>query len=96
MFKRTGKSQREAVLESGYGVAGEELAVEALTEFLRKRPALIEEWLLRSDNKRTSPGWCFTGHLVGHHPGGNEIRFTDVVETCALFIKREIEEIASH
>jgi len=87
--------------ESGYFEMYEQVSEADITEGLNKHPECINDWLMVSEDKRTSSGWCFTQngnekYTVGYYPATANFRlttYTDAKEACAAFIKREIENI---
>jgi hypothetical protein len=86
------------VQNSGYLERPTDLTRKSVLGVLRKSPSLIDEWLLWSENQRTTPAWAFYEvangyrvHLVG---GDEEMVFTDKFEACAEFVMRQIQSIA--
>lgn len=93
-------SAAELVRASGYVRNDESVTVEAIRGELRTHPKWVEAWLAYSQDKRTGSGWCITtggarGCLVGYHPGPSPQQFEDCVHACALFVHRELTEIAA-
>ena len=92
----SGKSLHQYVTESGYRDNPEALSVAAVEEFLRKNPALVDEWFLLSEDKRTSGGWYVTeedDRFVVGQIGGARIEFLDRITACAEFVVREIRTV---
>ncbi len=89
--------------ESGY-LENPDLITEAdILEYLRRYPALMDAWLLQSQNKRTPQGWYIKSPadndsrsnvwVVGFYPGGEIQDFRDGASACAFYVKQEAEEI---
>ena len=85
--------------ESGYFEMYDQVSEADIVEELKKHPELIDDWLMLSEDKRTS-GWCFTQenqkYSVGYYPRTPNFRLTTypkAKEACAAFIKLEIEAI---
>jgi len=88
--------------ESGYLEFPDQINEEEIEEVLKLYPHLIDEWLLWSENKRSTPTWFFTKDnddgwcFVGHSPESKEfeeINTKDEFKACAAFIKREAERL---
>jgi len=89
---------------SGYCEHRHAMDVAKLQEHVAQHPELVGHWIGYSEDKRVSSGWYFSAdsvdgpYVVGCFPGDperTEKRFTDGVEACAVFIKNELESIAS-
>jgi hypothetical protein len=93
-FYAGNKSFTQLVRESGITDPTSGATAEALASALRADPALIDGWLLWSQNKRVSSGWYFErdggGCTVGYFPKGKRLRFDDVALGCAEFILLEV------
>jgi len=100
-FHRRGDVSVVALVEeSGYDNTNTSSLRQAIEQQLRARPALIEDWLGYSADKRTSRGWYFQDDpvpIVAYFESGvgrsREQRFTDRAQACAEFIMRELESI---
>jgi hypothetical protein len=71
---------------------------EVVAAGLSRDPALVEDWLSYSEDKRTSSGWFLTrtvdaDWLVGYYPTGPRTRFGNAVEACASFVLKEMAAI---
>lgn len=94
-FRRRGDVSRSEILaESGYFADPDALEVATLAAHLADHPELVHDWLVYSEDKRTSKGWYFgqrpSGAFeIGQLAGGSET-FTDPCMACAAFILREI------
>jgi hypothetical protein len=64
-----------------------------LLRHLKEHPALIEEWLLYSDDKRTDGGWYLSrdGTIGQVSRPGEEIRFPSLEEAVAAYVVRELD-----
>jgi hypothetical protein len=90
---------------SGYREHCDSITVEKIREHVARHPELVGEWVAYSENKRTSSGWYLAadsahgpfelGWFPTCDPAKSEKTFTDGVEACALYIKHELESIAS-
>jgi hypothetical protein len=93
-FYAGSKSFAQLVRESGITDPASGASTEALAALLRTDRALIDGWLLWSENKRASSGWFLQrdgdGCIVGYFPGGERLRFDDVALGCAKFILHEV------
>lgn len=86
--------------ESGYFNTPHTVTESALNEALRANPACVDDWLLWSENKRTTSGWFLrrlgpTTYEVDCIPARNDLRreFSDPLEACAAFIQHEVEAV---
>ena len=88
--------------ESGYLEHHEKISESEIIEILKGNPQSIAEWVLWSENKRSTSTWLFTRDeedgwcFVGHSPESKEfeeINTKDEFFACAAFIKREVESI---
>ena len=91
MLKRTGYPERRGTL-----------SVETIRKALARSPEHLSEWLEYSADKRSGDGWYIrgengrfevgnldsNGHLAGQRS------YSDLVEACADFIQRELDQIA--
>ena len=97
---RKGNSSPVTLLkESGYVELHEQINEPEIEEILKLYPQLINEWLLWSENKRSSPRWHFDKfeddtYAVAYSIEGKEIEFNtkDEFKACAAFIMHEIED----
>jgi hypothetical protein len=95
--KPDGESLQQLVLRSGYFDNPDELSVDAVEEFLRDKPELVNQWFYFCEDKRTSSGWYIVDDgqrfLVGQI-GGQAVAFLDRVSACAEYVVREIGSVA--
>ncbi|HQU37129.1 MAG TPA: hypothetical protein PLR65_11145, partial [Anaerolineales bacterium] len=100
---RTGKSITQLFNETGYLKEPKIVSKEALIDYLKENPELIEEWENYSGDKHYSPNWYFLNNdpewIVGYAsaPSQEQKRvYQSRFEACAEFILHELEEIAEH
>jgi hypothetical protein len=66
-----------------------------LAEAVRAHPELVDQWLLYSDDKRTSGGWGFNKLATQWSVDGGQPRVSDRFSTgaagCAAFVLRELD-----
>ncbi|HNO71685.1 MAG TPA: hypothetical protein PKO16_07945 [Bacteroidia bacterium] len=87
--------------ETGYFEIHGQINEAIIIDELNKHPEYINHWLNWSDDKRTTSGWYFKQnengkYVVGYSPASEQskqMEYFDLKEACAVFIKREIEEI---
>lgn len=96
-FSGGNKSPVQLVAESGLAQRESALSVEAVSTYLSRYPALVEQWLRWSEDKRASPGWYFMREsnkfVVGYYPNGETLSFAEALPACAEFIIREVQAI---
>jgi hypothetical protein len=72
----------------------------AVAQYLAGHPDAIEAWLLRSNDQRVDAGWYIlpkpSGYVVGFHPGGEELIFTDLVWACTTYVMRGVASLLQH
>ena len=86
---------------SGYFDYYNQISEANIFDELTKYPECIDLWLNWSENKRSNSGWYLKEnengkYIVGYFPAKenlNAIEYVDRTEACAVFIKREIEDI---
>jgi hypothetical protein len=75
----------------------ESIDISGVSGYLLDHPALIDDWEKWSANKRTSSGCYFSGqpggYVVGYHPKGETLRFSERQRACAEFIRRELRAL---
>ena len=94
-------SPYDLLAHSGYFDRHAEITPDLLRAVLSRDPMLVNDWLEYSENKRTSSGWYFRRAATGFDVGFlgkdgrkvDERTYVDVIEACAAFIKKEIEEM---
>ena len=91
------KSMADLVSDSGIRKCPAALTSASIEAYLRSHPALVDQWLNWSANKRINSGWYFarrSGHLiVGFYPQGETLTFEDPVLACTEFVVREVSAI---
>lgn len=96
-FHSGNKSPVQLVAESGLAQCESALSVEAVSAYLSQHPALVEQWLQWSEDKRVSSGWYFMREsnkfVVGYYPKGETLNFAEALPACAEFIVREVQAI---
>ena len=97
-FSRSGLPLRDVVKASGYSELRGQFAARELAAFLRARPAIIEQWVGFSADKRTSDGWylrppCSIGRISPEPPPMHEVKHIDLAAACAAFIIAELDDI---
>ena len=96
-FRRSGRSLREVVQTSGYAEVRGHFAARELAEHLRARPAVVEQWVAYSEDKRTSAGWYLRPpNSIGRitrEPPMHEVKHVDLAAACAAFIIAELDQI---
>ena len=97
-------SPRALLEASGYLEHRRAIDVVAIRKHVAAHPELVGRWFGYSDDKRVSSGWYFSADspqgpfVVGYFPSDPkkpETTYSDGVEACAMFIKHELESIAS-
>ena len=98
------KSFYELLKDTGYFENHKTISELDILSELQKNPSYARHWLDWSENKRSSPGWILTS-------GGNKfsvayssqkkeksqiLDFIDILDACAAFIVREVEEIRKY
>jgi len=96
-FYSGSKSMVQLVAESGIRECPSALAASVISPYLTDHPELIEYWLRWSENKRVSSGSYLIcrsgGYVVGFHPNGETLAFTEPPTACAEFVVREVRTI---
>jgi hypothetical protein len=72
----------------------------AVAQYLSQHPDTMQAWFRWSEDKRVDSGWYIcrqeSGYIVGCHPGGEKLRFTDAVEACTAFVMRDVANMLDH
>ena len=95
------KSIYDLLKETGYFEIHDKISVESIHNRLAQSPEYVEDWILYSEDKRSSSVWHFKQedsqrYVVGFLDGkGNNShsKYHDRLEACAIFIKHEIDNI---
>jgi hypothetical protein len=92
-IRGAGLSLRDALSLTAYRELRPHFGEADLLRQLRNHPALIEEWLVYSEDKRTEGGWYLlpdgTIGQVGRR--GEETRFPSVDQAVAAYVVRELD-----
>jgi len=91
MLKRTGYPERRGAL-----------TIETIRKALAKSSEHLSEWLEYSADKRSSTGWYIreengrfeVGNVDSSGRLAEQRSYSDLVEACADFIQRELDQIA--
>lgn len=86
--------------ESGYYDSHDQITVTDIIDVLKRDSNLIADWLLWSDDQRSTTTiyftkgeeWCFIGHLP-YDRNFTEINTKDEFFACASFIKLQVERL---
>jgi len=97
-FRRSGRSLREVVQASGYADLRGQFAARELADYLRARPAVVEQWVGFSEDKRTADGWYLRppssiGRISRESPPMHEVKHVDLAAACAAFIIAELGDV---
>lgn len=87
--------------ETGYYEKYNEVNEANILKYLVSHTECVNQWLCWSEDKRSSSGWYFKEiavgkYIVGYYPTKEhfkQVEFSDIIEACTAFIKREIEDI---
>lgn len=101
MQKDTHLSIASALELTGYNQNYSSIETTQLAEALAADKTLLDEWKQYSEDKRTTSGWYieFTqndfivGYFESSRGSTQKLHFTNPVDACAAFVKREIENI---
>lgn len=88
-IRGTGLSLRDALSRTRYRELRPSFGELDLLSHLRERPALIKEWLLYSEDKRTDGGWyLLEDGTIGHVSTRQETRFPSIEQAVAAYVLR--------
>ena len=84
---------------AGYFEVHDQINEDKILEQLIKHPEWVKQWIQYSEDKRTASGWYFLQdtdgkYIVEYYPPQQKfktLKFFDIKEACAVFIKIEIE-----
>lgn len=104
-YRARNMSPNALMAESGYREHRTAIDVEKIRTHVAAHPELIGQWIGYSGNKRVSSGWYLSAdsvngpYVVGYFPSSDpskaEKKYSDGIEACAIYIKHELESIAS-
>lgn len=97
-FRDSGTSLHAVVQASGFADIRGQFSTRDLADYLRTRPAIVEQWVAYSQDKRTSEGWYLrpsmsVGRITREPPPMREQRYPDLSAACAAFIVAELSDI---
>jgi hypothetical protein len=100
-FKTANASIHSLLKYSGYFETHDLVTAEAIREALLEHPDYVDDWIQYSEDKRCSSGWFFRQKGPGYEVGffsskdgySQSTMYSDRLEACAAFIKKEMEEI---
>jgi len=100
-YKSGDKSIRTLLKESGYFETFDKITENNIANKLQASIEIINDWILWSENKRSSSGWAFfesnnKHYIVEYISNGTKSdthEYSDKRIAYAAFIKREIESI---
>lgn len=91
-FSGKGISLAEALKRSNYSELRRTLSEEQLISALKTAPHLVQEWIMYSENKRTSGRYYLSNRVIGSlHSKAEKYSFESDEETVAKFIILELE-----
>lgn len=91
-FSGKGISLVEALKRSNYSELRKSLSEENLTSALKANPPFVQEWLVYSENKRTTGGYYLSNRVVGNlHSKVEKYSFENDEEAVAKFIILELD-----
>ncbi len=88
--------------ETGYFEIHDQISVENIRDALTRYPECVDDWMLYSEDKRSSSGWYFkqvgdekyiVGCLKGNKSYDSHGEYNNRLDACAFFIKHEIDNI---
>jgi hypothetical protein len=94
----------ELMVQSGYSKLFSFVTIENLSDYLRQKPNLIEDWIQYSEDIRHTPAWAFGQNendswTVTYLEDGKlieEYNFDDKFVACAKMVKMTLEAIRNH
>jgi hypothetical protein len=101
-FKRFGNiSSYNLLKQSGYFETYNKIEVKDIIVVLNRAPKLVNSWMSWSEDKRADSGWFFlkdkaNNYIVDNYAAqkdSGKCIYSNPIEACAEFIKREIESI---
>ena len=87
--------------KTGYFETHIEVDEANILKYLVSHKECVNQWLCWSEDKRNSSSWYFNEievgkYIVGYFPINEHfepMEFSDIIEACTAFIKREVEDI---
>lgn len=92
-FRGEGLSLRDAINRSGYRDIRPTLDWQDLLPYIQQQPELVEQWVMYSEDKRTSGGWyVLRSAAVGRiEPTETSEQFETIEEAVSVFVVRELD-----
>jgi len=92
-IRGAGLSLKDALSRTRYRELRPQFGESDLLVHLKEHRALIEEWLLYSEDKRTDGGWYLLqdGSIGQVHRPGEELRFPSLEHAVAAYVVRELD-----
>ena len=93
-------SMGEMLARSGFALTNE-ISDEALEQYLREHPELVNSWLIESKNTRENPAWYIlppkdgSQWIVTHYPDNNKYTFEDKFKACAFYVRVYVKQLAA-
>lgn len=92
------RSLLEVVRASGFAEFRGQFAPRELADYLRAKPAIVDQWIAYSEDKRTTEGWYLRppysiGRVARWSPPMHEVKHPDLAAACAAFIIAELGAI---
>ena len=92
-------SARELIARSGYRDRWRSITVALLAHTLGEHPDWVDAWIQWSADKRVSSGWYIArrgeaAFDVGQYPAIAPVRYGDLIQACAVFVRYELASIA--
>lgn len=97
---QSGRSILSLLQETGLDQHRSLLTESAVAQYLSEHPDAVQAWFRWSEDKRVDAGWYVyrqaSGYIVGFHPGGEELLFTDAVEACTPYVMCDVGRMLQH
>lgn len=91
-LRGVGLSLRDALSKARYAEIRPHFEESDLLPYLRDQPALLHEWRLYSEDKRTGGGWYLLENgTIGQLRPQSEIRYPSLEEAVAAYVVRELD-----
>jgi hypothetical protein len=92
-MRGSGLSLRDALRRARYRESREALHEADLLRLVRVHPALVDEWLAYSEDKRTNGGWYVlkSGEVGQVDAPGSKLMFAAIEEAIASYVVRELD-----
>ena len=91
-------SMLELFNNSGYREQKNRITEKLIEGILLKKPAILESWIIESENTRATPAWYVSQKgdqwVVGLYPGGKELKFSDKTKAVACYIMKYMKALS--